>query len=251
MYLTVVVRKGELIAPECNLYKCVAEDKGDFCVTSEWVVQAGHANAMGFDTDTPLQAKTANQIKTLGYAYCLRYLPIEPYVSTNGDLDNKELNLILDSRLALMPVQHVRVPGWRPTRSLGLCDGHLARVAAYRAGIPANVNVWLDLEGIHDTTSHSVIAAYVNAWYDVVSAWGYRPGIYVGSQSLLSASELFHSIRVKHYWKSKSDVPTPVTRGYQMIQTRSNVQLSGIAVDEDRTQVDALGDSVQWLVKKA
>lgn len=215
-----------------------------------WIPVARRASARGFDTDTVLTTQMAQQMRALGYSFCLRYLPVEPSSNGRGDLAIDEVQRILNSGLALMAVQHVRLPGWRPARNLGLADGHIARVAAFRAGIPAHVNVWLDIEGVADGTSADMVANYINAWYEVVAAWGYRPGIYVGAASVLNASQLYHAIRMQHYWKSKSDVPTPIDRGYQMQQTRTNLDTCGITVDEDVTQADAFGDGVQWLINQ-
>lgn len=206
----------------------------------------GHAGAIGFDTDTKLTLQTATSLRRKGYQFCLRYLSLGSQ-SNEGDLDSAETTLIIRSGLALMPVQHVRPPGWIPTETLGRHDGHAARVMAYRAGIPAHVNVWLDLEGIRPHTKETQILAYCNAWFDSVHAWGYLPGIYVGADCGLSSDALYHGLNTRHYWKSASTVPEPAVRGFQMRQTTIDKVCSGIIIDENVLQVDNLGDQVCWL----
>lgn len=207
------------------------------------------ADVRGFDTDVALTSATAKRMKRLGYDFCLRYLPIDCASHPSDYIQREETLAILDAGLALMPVQHVRFPGWHPTAALGAADGHVARRFAYEAGIPAHVNVWLDVEGVHETTVPQRVIDYCNAWYAIVSAWGYIPGIYVGAAALLDGESLYRDLRMQHYWKSASDVPTPVSRGYQMVQSIVTSRPCGIDIDEDVTKADEFGDSVQWLVK--
>lgn len=212
---------------------------------------AGKPHVRGFDTDTKLSFTTASHLRQQGYTFCLRYLPITPEQrgSTNH-LTYEETKDILNANLALMPVQHVRLPGWRPTREMGAQDGHLARIMAFQAGIPAKVNVWLDLEGIAQEVHKATVTAYCNAWYQAVAKWGYIPGLYVGANCILDGSSLYYELQMQHYWKSASAVPTPVRRGYQMKQTTVNRTVCGVRIDEDILYADAFGNHVQWLAPR-
>ncbi|WAH36729.1 glycoside hydrolase domain-containing protein [Alicyclobacillus dauci] len=206
------------------------------------------AHGKGFDTATKLTSSTAAALRQQGYSFCLRYLPFASNVpSSTADLDHAETALVLNAGLALMPVQHVRFEGWHPTSDLGTKDGQAARTHAFQAGIPAHVNVWLDLEGVAQRTPARRIVDYCNAWYDSVAAWGYVPGLYVGWNCGLGGDSLYRDLKVKHYWKSASDVPTPAVRGYQMRQVEVDKRVCGIAIDEDVLQHDALGETVMWL----
>jgi hypothetical protein len=140
-----------------------------------------------------------------------------------------------------MAVQHVAAEGWSPSQALGQEYGGNAAANAQSVGLPAGVNVWLDLEGVAASAAPADIAAYCNAWYDVVSGAGYVPGVYVGANAGLSGDDLFFKLKMSHYWKSGSNVPDISHRGYQLIQT--------IFTDFDRNvaKTDMLGGHALWL----
>jgi len=117
-------------------------------------VTAANAGAMGFDTAVPLTAKTAKAYFDKGYRFCIRYVSrTDKSRAANDrkgldDLSEAEGNLILGAGLALMVVQHVAATGWVPTEALGQAYGAKAAEFSRAAGLPAGVNVWLDLEDI-------------------------------------------------------------------------------------------------------
>jgi hypothetical protein len=75
---------------------------------------------------------------------------------------------------------------------------------------------------------------------------GYVPGLYVGADAILDGQALRFRLIFAHYWKSLSNVPEIIGRGYQMFQGAEQT-LNGISIEEDQTQVDLLGDRVSWL----
>lgn len=209
-------------------------------------VQGAPSGMIGFDADTTINSDVAQQFYNGGYRFCLRYLSLGA-AESSGDLIAEEAADILNSGLALMPVQHVREAGWQPSDNLGTEDGTNAGNHASSIGFPAGVNVWCDLEGVNSGATAQDVIDYCNAWYDAVSAAGYIPGLYVGPNAILSGEQL-SDLKVQHYWKSASKVPDLPGRGYQMIQTFVGNPVYGIGIDKDETQTDNDGGQAQWLI---
>ncbi len=172
----------------------------------------------------------------------MRYLSLG--AEGGSDLTAAEAQTILAAGLSLMPVQHVNATGWCPTAELGTAHGQAAAADAQAVGLPAGVNVWLDLEGCGEAATAADVTAYCTCWYSEVDAAGFTPGLYVGWHPGLDAQQL-GALPFQHYWRSASDVPT-VARGYQMLQSLQQT-VSGIQVDVDTTQDDAMSGQVQWL----
>lgn len=209
-------------------------------------VQSAPANTKGFDTDSRITSvAVAQAFHKYGFRFCVRYLAHGPQQGS-GDLSTPEAIRILQGGLALMPVQHVRQPGWLPTQNLGTQDGQYAAQHANAIGFPPGVNVWCDLEGVGHAGAQDVIN-YCNAWYDAVKGAGFVPGIYVGANAILTGQQLYHNLKFQHYWKSLSHVPPIPVRGYQMMQTGVAGTVHGIAIDADMTQTDQKGGQAQWL----
>jgi hypothetical protein len=199
----------------------------------------------GFDSDTIVTSAVAQQFYGGGYKFCLRYLSLGGAESPQ-DLTTQEATDILNSGLALMPVQHVRKPGWSPNAGLGQQDGQNAASNAQDVGFPAGVNVWCDLEGVSNSISPQDVIDYCQAWYAAVNGAGFVPGIYVGYGTQLTGQQLY-DLSFQHYWKSQSSVPAIPERGYQLIQFLPSVTAYGIAIDLDITQTDGKGGKSQWL----
>jgi hypothetical protein len=198
----------------------------------------------GFDTDTTISSALAQQCYALGYKFCLRYLSLGQEAS--GDLSEQEAADILNSGLALMPVQHVRESGWLPGRILGQQDGQSAAANAQGVGFPAGVNVWCDLEGVDATAQPEDVIEYCEAWYETVAAAEYVPGIYVGAGALLTGEQLY-DLSFQHYWRSQSEVPDIPNREYQLFQLYPSIFIDSVSIDLDVTQDDKLGGQAQWL----
>lgn len=172
--------------------------------------------------------------------FALRYLS-RGNAELQGDLTHDEAAAILTAGLAVMPVQHVRYPGWQATGDLGTSDGKAAGTLSAGIGLPKGIVVWCDLEGVSTTSTSGDAAAYANNWAAAVSAAGYLPGLYVGYDSRLTADQL-GSLSFQHFWKSLSDVPSPTGRGYQLFQSANSQH-----VDNDVTKNDAKNGMVVWV----
>lgn len=209
-------------------------------------VQNAPSGLRGFDTNTVLNAGSAACFVKNGYGFCFRYLS-RGHGQQPGDLSYNEAKLILESGLALGAVQHVSMPGWTPSAQLGTEYGTNAAYNAASIGLPAGMNVWMDLEGIAPGTSAQTVVLYSNAWYDAVLAAGYIPGIYVGAACILNGDQLYGSLKYQHYWKSLSQVPAIPHRGYQLVQSLTTNSVCGVSIDTDMTVTDQLGGTVRWL----
>src|SRR5260370_13161228 len=80
-------------------------------------VESATPSVPGFDSDSMIAAEIARQFFTAGYKFCLRYISLDQ--EAPGDLSSQEAIDILNSGLALMPVQHLHRRGWSPTQHLG------------------------------------------------------------------------------------------------------------------------------------
>lgn len=215
-------------------------------------VAAATAGAMGFDTAIPLTTKSARAYFESGYRFCVRYVSrTDKSRAANAkkgldDLSEAEGNLILGAGLALMVVQHVAATGWVPDEALGKAYGAKAAEYSQAAGLPAGVNVWLDLEDIPKGTPHADICAYANAWFAQVKAAGYVPGVYVGFNVWLSPDELFFNLATQHYWRADGKITDVSHRGYQLFQ---HVVKTGpkTELDKNVAMTDALGGTALWL----
>jgi hypothetical protein len=209
--------------------------------------QVDHAtpSVLGFDSDTIVTAALAQQFFSEGYKFCLRYLSLGGQESPQ-DLSSQEATDILDSGLALMPVQHVRQPGWLPSGTLGQQYGEDAATNAESVGFPTGINVWCDLEGAGSAASAQDVIDYCAAWFAAVDGAGFIPGLYVGPAAVLTGPQLY-SLPFEHYWRSQSRVPDVPTRGYALIQLFPSVTANGIGIDVDFTQNDNEGSQVLWL----
>lgn len=212
-------------------------------------VVAAPSGALGFDTDTKLTAKSAQAFVAAGYQFVVRYLT-RGTSEYEGDLTEDETDLILDSGLALMAVQHPSEPGWLPTEELGESWGQYAAGVARAVGLPAGVTIWLDLEEVGPTSTSVEVEEFCNAWFAAVTVGGYRTGLYVGAGCGLDATRLYRGLSTQRYWKSGSDVPDVDQRGYCMVQEIGDppFSLSGVTNDVDTIQHDLFGDTPYWLI---
>lgn len=207
-------------------------------------IQGATPSVLGFDSDTTITAALAQQFYARGYKFSLRYLSLGGQESPQ-DLSTAEATDILNSGLALMPVQHVRKSGWLPSQTLGQQYGQDAAANAENVGFPTGVNVWCDLEGAGSQAVAQDVIDYCAAWFAAVDAAGYVPGLYVGSAAVLTGPELY-SLPFQHYWRSQSRVPDVPTRGYALVQLFPSVTANGIGIDIDFTQNDDKGGQALW-----
>jgi hypothetical protein len=214
-------------------------------VTLPGEIEGALSFAPGFDSDTVVTAAIAQQFFAQGYKFCVRYLTLLG-PQAPGDLSTLEARNILNSGLALMPVQHVREAGWFPSQDLGQQDGEQAVANAEQVGFPPGVNIWCDLEGVDAGASARDVTDHCSAWFDAVNAAGYIPGLYVGADAILTGQQLY-DLPFQHYWRSLSEVPDIPVRGYQLLQLSPSIGANGIGIDVDIAQDDNEGGQAQWL----
>jgi hypothetical protein len=208
-------------------------------------VKPAAAGLSGFDVNSRLSAAGARNLKNAGYDFCIRYVPRTAALKA-GNLTNAEALRILNAGLALMPVQHVAVEGWKPTAALGTAYGsYAATYAGSIVGLPKGMNIWCDLEGVAPGTAAADVIAYCQAWYHSVNAAGYIPGVYVGWDTMLTPQQLYGDLSFQHYWRAYNG-PQVATRGFQVLQETQKT-VNGITIDPDTTQNDNLGGAALWL----
>ena len=211
--------------------------------------QSATTGVKGFDADTPISFAAAGQFFAQGYRFCLRY--VGRTAMGNEDLTSDEAEDILRANLALMVVQHVEEEGWSPTGGLGTTYGTNAATFSQQIGIPAGVNVWLDLEGVSPAAAAGDVAAYCQAWYTAVAAAGYLPGIYVGWEPGLSAQQIY-DLPFQHYWGAYNvDGDATPACGWCLKQhPGSGGTVAGVdtsVYDDDFALTDAEGRTAMWL----
>lgn len=201
--------------------------------------------SVGFDVDQQLSFPQAVAFAKAGKTFCIRYIPRTPAL-VSGNLTRVEISNILNAGLNLMVVQHVPMPGWSPTGTLGVQYGKYAVAYCIQIGLTKGVTVWLDLESVNTYTESGPqnIIDYCNQWYTVVSAAGYVPGLYVGYGPGLSAEQLY-DLEFKHYWRAYNG-PEVATCGYQVVQ-QTQQTLNGIQYDPNTLQPDNEGRLPFWL----
>ena len=212
--------------------------------------QAAPAGVKGFDANTVITESQADAFWNAGYRFALRYVARTQMKS--NDLTADEASMLLSKGFALMTVQHVQNPGWKPTGDLGTQYGTNAANFTMQIGFPAGVNVWLDLEGVSTSAASADVIAYCNNWYAQVAVAGYVPGIYVGWEPGLTGSQLYSKLRFQHYWAAYNvDADSrPDPRGWQLVQSSGSGKVGGLdtdVYDVDKTYVDKLGGQVLWL----
>jgi hypothetical protein len=206
----------------------------------------------GFDCNQHLSTAQAKAFHSMGYRFCLRYVPRR--APNPGDLTASEAAGILQMGLGLMVVQHVQRPGWLPTGGMGTEYGAFAAKSCQTIGVPMGTTVWCDLEGVgsenpHDGVDPRDVIQFLNNWHNQVGSAGYTPGLYVGYDPDLTADQLGRALRFEHYWAAynlnRDQVPVP--RGVQMRQDLEQV-LAGVRFDPDTIKADNKGGLPLMLV---
>lgn len=197
------------------------------------------AGTRGFDTNAVVSLEQAQAFARHGYGFACRYLPRNLPAKAH-DLQISELQVLVDSGLAVMPVQHVDSEPWFPSKDRGVRYGAAAVVRSGALGILPKTCVWLDLEGVAKVPAATVIE-YCQAWYREVLAGGFTPGIYIGWHSRLTASDMYYKLSFQHYWAAYNlnKDEYPAVRGVQMQQreAKSSDYLVGVKTAEIDTNV--------------
>lgn len=200
---------------------------------------------LGFDANNVTTAVAAAFAKA-GYEFAVRYIRRDQ--ARPNDLSTSEIAALHSAGLAVMPVQHVESEDcWRPTGEKGRQYGANAVDACRRLNLPPGVSVWLDLEGVATDVDPEDVVRYCNAWFDVVDAAGFNPGLYVGWQAGLTPLQLHKRLRFSRYWAAYNlnlD-QYPAVRGVCMRQRAAqpvNVPKGvGFQIDTNMVQQDAFG----------
>ena len=168
----------------------------------------------GIDSNTVLNDSHCRAVKARGFSFCLRYVSRGEREQAH-DLHEAEARTILDAGLALMPVQHVARAGWSPTKSLGTTYGRNAAAYVSEIGFPPGVNVWLDLEGVKNSTSHAAVTATHG-----FQRWNPPDSFpaFTSAPEPFSQARKFSGVFAQHFWRSGSRVPDVPHQGYQLIQ---------------------------------
>jgi hypothetical protein len=206
------------------------------------------AGARGFDCDVRLDIDgRAVAFKAAGFAFAVRYLSRRH--PEGGDLTASEVRSITAAGLALMPVQHVMSGSWHPSASLGQHYGAAAARQALACGLPRDICVWLDLEGVARDAPAGEIIDYCNAWFDEVRREGFSPGLYVGQDCGLDSRTLGTALGCHYFWRSGSHVPDVAGPGYCMVQTiNRHSPVAGVVHDLDVVQTDSERKRPIWAV---
>ena len=178
--------------------------------------QVACAGLKGFDCDTVLSNSQIQAFVRVGYKFVCRY--VKRSTVHSGDLTASEAARILQGGLGLMAVQHVDLPGWKPSASLGVSYGQGAIEHMQAIGFPSGSMCWLDLEGVASGISHQAVIDYCKSWHQILAAAGFLPGIYVGYQPGLTDHELYYKLPFTHYWGAYNVDVVPEVRSYQMHQ---------------------------------
>ena len=197
----------------------------------------------GFDTNTKLNAKTAQNLTRAPLPngnvskFCWRYVSLSNPLP--GDLDIEERDAILNAGLTLLLVQHVNYPGWFAAATLGSSHGQAAAAHAKLVEYPQGAHLACDLEGVNDESTPAQVIDYVNGWCRAVIAAGYLPCLYVGYACGLTPQQLWELPLVSRYWSDfgKRNV---ANRGFTCVQS-PQVTVAGVQVDPDHAMPDKLG----------
>jgi hypothetical protein len=192
--------------------------------------------AKGIDTVTSLTADQCNALRSAGVEFAVRYL---------GSITSEEVDSILGSGMAVMPVTYSRKPGWSPSADVGRSDGASSIYHLGRAGLPCCCTVWLDLE--EPGGAKEDVIAYVNAWSDAILQSGYIPGLYVGAGVPLSGEELYH-LKSQRYWHSQSVLHAAPQCEWCMYQLYPSTSVAGVWADVNYVQQDRQGRVPAWVV---
>jgi hypothetical protein len=177
--------------------------------------------SFGFDCNTIVRPADAARFVKAGYTFAIRYVP--RVGALPHDITAAEFRMLLNAGLGVMLVQHVEragPPWWPPLETKGMAYGERAAEYARDIGYPIGATLWLDLEGIVPKTDPETVIRYCNAWFDKVRAVGYQPGIYVGYNAILNASQLYQRLKFQRYWSAYNldKDQYPGTRGVCMQQ---------------------------------
>jgi hypothetical protein len=173
----------------------------------------------GFDCNTRVTVEHARLMRDAGYLFAGRY--VRRATPHAFDLTVPEVFDLLSSGLGVTVFQHVAAPGWVPSEKAGESYGAIAAEESRQVGIPPNVTIWCDLEGVSTALFGSAeVIKFCNAWYDAVRSAHFDAGLYVGWHCGINARDLFYKLKFRRYAAAynldKDQIP--VVRGVCMYQ---------------------------------
>ena len=134
------------------------------------------APSLGFDTSENLTLAQYQFLKSQGFAWACRYVPLAGQSLTSpGVISASELAAAL-SVMGLMFVQFAQEKTW--TAEQGLLDGQAAGAYVLGLGVPATTCLWLDMSPM---STVALTTDYANAWYEGAVQAGMAasaPGVY-------------------------------------------------------------------------
>jgi Domain of unknown function (DUF1906) len=200
--------------------------------------------SLGFDTSENLTLAQYQFLKSQGFSWGCRYVPLAGQSPTSpGVISAYELAAAFSVGMGMMFVQFAQETTW--TAQQGLLDGQAAGAYVLSLGVPNTVCLWCDL-GV--TSSAQVAADYTNAWYQGTVNAGMNAtaaGVYMEPGVPLTSEQRYQMINVHRYWATAANDPNrfPSSRGCQLIQlwNSSKGEYSpelGIEIDADVSQED-------------
>lgn len=240
-----------MTTPEAGALGTVSDAVGSLLGAADGLlpgsIQDAPNGAHGIDTSEVIRPDAASAFVRDGFTFALRYVSRHD-AGQSGDLSAGEAEHILGAGLALMLVQHVPKPGWRPTPELGTQYGRTAATHATRLGYGRSGSLFVDLEGVAARTAPQDVIGYVTTWAEAVGRGGYSPGLYVGFDPILTGDQLA-ALPVRNYWRAAGHVPVLGSgKAYHMKQSLPG-ELHGIRVDKDVTQHQTPANTLRWQKK--
>ena len=163
-------------------------------------------------------------------------------------LDVAEVADTLAAGLPILPIQHVRYPGWKPSYEMGSGDGLAMVMWCRNAGLPIEdgLTLWYDLEGTAGSAQDCI--AYDQGWTDVVARVGAIPGGYLGFDVPLDGAQRW-ALKITRYWRAAGNIIAPSVCGWCVRQLLPiNVEVfPGLQVDFDAIAADELGRLPTWV----
>ena len=198
--------------------------------------------SMGFDTSEALTLAQYQFLKSQGFSWGCRYVPLAGQSASVG-ISASELFNALSVGLGVMFVQFAR--GNVQTSQQGLLDGKAAAEFVLKLGVPSATCLWCDLS---ITSSAQAAAGYANAWYQGTIDAGMSPtaaGVYMEPGVPLTADQRYQMIHMQRYWATAANDPARfvANRGCQLIQLRGSDKGEyspepGLLIDADVALLD-------------
>lgn len=154
-----------------------------------------------------------------------------------------DYHFALEAGLDVMFLQGYYAPYWSvPTAAKQRAQYAITQLRSVSS--PTGVTLFLDCEDM-GAVSASAAIDWFNGWDKELATTGYRSlGKYEGAGCPLTGAQWYQDLpRTAHYWRSASTVPTVAVRGYQLVQTRLQALVDGVAIDENTASPDIKGNS--------